>query len=607
MANTPKRTSSKHELAENAVRLARIGDLDAAAAAFEEAIALDRRNLDLAFNLAFVEQQRGDIDRAAALLSMVLQHKPLYPNAASRLSRLLARFQLSDPAMLHPAGLRAALDAGGVAHQPIVEATLGWLLATDTVLGQAVDEIGRGATERDIGQGLIGARTAEGLAAGLLHRCLAKGIVKHAGLERLLTGVRSALLLDCAADRFDERALSDLALALVVQGWNNDHAWAETAAEADALSSLAVDRQALLIGDREATRRFVCAALYRPLDAIVSPPLSLAETRRLKPRSLRELIEPQVQAAARQREAAAHITALKPLADETSLRVAGQYEAAPYPRWQSLQVSAPGALTRLIKERFADGAPAWLDQPFDVLIAGCGTGQQALQSATAYGPDARLVALDLSRASLGYASDMAQRHKISNVQFLQGDILDAPLLDRSFDIIECVGVLHHMADWRAGWLALLQRLKPTGLMYVGLYSAVSRRNLRDLRAEPDYPGPGCSNAQARAYRRQLLLRDDQAAGGDLKASRDFYALNAFRDLVLHESEAHLTLEEIGQFLGQNGLDFRGFTLEAGVLDQFATAFPASSGQGRLEDWAAFERSNPRTFDAMYRFWVGRRT
>ena len=50
-----------------------------------------------------------------------------------------------------------------------------------------------------------------------------------------------------------------------------------------------------------------------------------------------------------------------------------------------------------------------------------------------------------------------------------------------------------MADPLQGWSALTERLRPDGLMFLGLYSAVSRRNLAALRSDPDYPGPGCTD------------------------------------------------------------------------------------------------------------------
>jgi SAM-dependent methyltransferase len=247
----------------------------------------------------------------------------------------------------------------------------------------------------------------------------------------------------------------------------------------------------------------------------------------------------------------------------------------------------------------------FMDHPFDVLIAGAGTGQQALQSAFGYGPNARLLAVDLSASSLAYAQRMAARYRAHSIEFLVADILALDRLQRQFDIIECVGVLHHMADPWAGWRTLLRRLKPGGLMYIGLYSAVSRRNLLGLRADADYPGPGCTDAAARAFRATLLERPTGAPGAELKRSRDFYTLNAFRDLVLHENEQHVSLGEIASFLDKNGLVFRGFTLERRVLEDFANHKSESRSPGHLEEWARYEAEHPCTFDAMYRFWCER--
>ena len=576
--------ASKQTRAADAVWLAQTGDLDAAKAAFEQAIALDRRNPELLFNLAIVEEQRGNADAAASRLTHVLALKSNFPQAASRLSRLLARFRIADLSQFSEAGLKAALLTPGIGHQPIVDVALTWLLSTGD------------------GQALV-----DGVKAGspVLILALRAGIVKNHLHELTLTELRAMLLMRSAAAKFEDRRVMELAIAMVAQGWNNDHAWAETPAETAALDALAIDRQKLASGDIDASLQFLLHALYRPLDQIVTPPLNIAEARALKPRILRDAITLHLEAQARQRQLAQNIRGLRPLTDETSRRVAGQYEAAPYPRWQSLHRSPSGSLKRALERHFPIDKLAFMDGPFDVLIAGCGTGQQALQSAVAYGPQAHLTAMDLSAASLGYASDMAKVQAVDNVTFVQGDILDCGLPDRAFDIVECVGVLHHMADWRAGWTALLHKLKPGGLMYIGLYSATSRSNLRELRREPTYPGPGCSDAAARDYRRQLMIRADGTPGSELKVSRDFYALHAFRDLVLHESEAHVTLEEIAAFLEHNRLAFRGFTIEPQVAAEFAQAFPQSPLPGPLTDWAQFERTHPRTFDGMYRFWVER--
>src|SRR6202035_4175860 len=86
----------------------------------------------------------------------------------------------------------------------------------------------------------------------------------------------------------------------------------------------------------------------------------------------------------------------------------------------------------------------------EILIAGCGTGQQALDAANLFA-DARLLAIDLSLPSLAFAKRMAHELGITNIAFAQADILGLGALDRTFDSIEAMGVLHHLADPWAGW------------------------------------------------------------------------------------------------------------------------------------------------------------
>ena len=250
-----------------------------------------------------------------------------------------------------------------------------------------------------------------------------------------------------------------------------------------------------------------------------------------------------------------------------------------------------------------------MDRAFDVLVAGCGTGQQAVQAALAYGPNARVVAIDLSAASLAYAARMAERFGVTNIDFGQADLLTmggsgSPFLSR-FDVIECTGVLHHLADPFQGWRALLDCLAKDGRMLVGLYSAIARRNLAALRGDPIYPGPGCDDDALRTFRRALLDRADGELGSELKASRDFYAASNFRDLALHVSERCLTLPEIARFLAENGLTFRGFQIDRGIFRRLQERFPGEAWPGSLQRWAAFEADNPHTFNGMYNFWCAR--
>jgi len=598
-----RRPAAKQDWVALATRAFRSGDLKGARAAYIEALRHDRRNPQLHFEQAAVLAALGEIEESVVHLTQALRFKPQHEEAAKRLSRLLARFAITDASRLEPFGLKAALGISGVDTQPIAEAALKYLVAVTPELARALEAVSDGQAD-ETARKLILNRTADVLRSDLLLSALQAGVVMEAGLERLLTALRRILLLEVPAERFEDRTLYGFALGLLAQAWNNDHVWAESQAETEALARMEIDTAALRKGDLEMARRLLLVALYRPLETILSS-LNAEDYGDVKPKPLREVVQKELERRAEEKVAAERIPRLAPLTDDTSRRVARQYESSPYPRWQSLHVSQPGAMKATLSRYFEPQRLAFMDGEFDVLIAGAGTGKQALQSAFAYGPKARLLATDLSAPSLGYADCAAKRYGVDNIEFMVADILDLDRLDRQFDIIECVGVLHHMADPWAGWRKLVSRLKPSGLMYVGLYSATARANFGILREQPDYPGPDCDDATARAWRAQLLDRPAGSPGTELVVSRDFYTLHEFRDLALHASEQHVTLDEISRFLDENGLAFRGFTLDPLVLAAFARKYPESQWPGSLADWQAFERDRPQVFEAMYRFWCDR--
>lgn len=600
MTASVRRSPAKQDWVVLATRAFRNGDLRGARAAYTEALRRDSRNAQLHFELAAVLAGLGEIEDTAVHLTLCLRFKPQHEEAALRLSRLLGRFTIADFSRLEPFGLKAALGFATIDSQPIAEAALKHLAATVPELTNAL-QAARSGEAMEAARRLLLNRTSDALKSDLLLSALRAGVVKDIALEKLLTALRRVLLLEAAPERFEDRAFYAFALALLAQAWNNDRVWAESDEESRALDGIKIDKPALLAGDLEISRKLLLFSLYRPLDGILEP-VDAGSCGQMRPKPLRDQVTHYLERRLEEATAAAELPRLAPVADDTSRRVARQYEASPYPRWKSLRISTPGSMKSSLA-RFIDPARlVFMDGAFDVLIAGAGTGKQALQAASAYGPQARLLAMDLSAPSLGYASSAAKRYGASNVEFVIADILDLDRLDRQFDIIECVGVLHHMADPWAGWRKLLARLKPGGLMYIGLYSAVSRANILALRNEPDYPGPECDDRTARTWRAELLACPEGSPGADLAVSSDFYTLHEFRDLALHASEQPVTLDAIGCFLDENELAFRGFTLDPLILSAFASQYPEGIWPGALADWQKFEQAQPRTFDGMYRFW-----
>ena len=137
-----------------------------------------------------------------------------------------------------------------------------------------------------------------------------------------------------------------------------------------------------------------------------------------------------------------------------------------------------------------------------ILIAGCGTGQHSITTASRFS-NCHVTAVDLSLASLAYAQRKSNELCSANIDYLQADILHLHKMGKEFDIIESAGVLHHMDEPMAGWRVLVDLLKPGGLMKIGLYSELARQHIVEVRKEITALGVGTSEADIRKFRQSL--------------------------------------------------------------------------------------------------------
>lgn len=262
---------------------------------------------------------------------------------------------------------------------------------------------------------------------------------------------------------------------------------------------------------------------------------------------------------------------LRPLAEADAVQA--QYQENPYPCWRSL--GPPG--------------PARPDDQ-DVLVAGCGTGQHAFQVARSY-PRATVWAVDFSLPSLAYALQAQERLGIQNIRFLAGDLLRLEEVDLppQFACIECMGVLHHLADPLAGLRALRARLAPQGWLRLGLYSRRGRAPMQRARQLAQGYGTGDLRLIRQNLRRDL--RPEELAW--VAGMREFYSLSGLRDLLLHERQVELYLPTIQHWLEANDLRF----------DRFDPAPRLANPPIDLAGWDAYEEKNPDAFRSMYMFWT----
>lgn len=571
------------------------GRFNLAASCFEKAHRAEPRDPVPLFNLASAKERLGEIDDAAAHLTRALRLRPAWADPARRFSALTARYVLRTPEDLDPYGLLAAFGVENIDHEPLAATAMAYLRAT-TMLGGAVHQASLG-NALPAARAMLLKRTDKTLIHPLFQAALTLGINHDPNLEKLLTAMRRVILLELADKRYEDKALLGFACALAQQCLNNEHVFTVTDDEIVKLYASPVDWDALASGNVGAAKHLLWQLLYNPVSAVIGGRLTSQDCRKLRPRVLAEVVSARLKEDEELTARAATIPTIGEISDATSLRVGRQYHDHPYPRWTSLTVAPKGSARRRLERFYSPERLAFFDSAFKVLIAGAGTGKQAIDAALRYGDNADVLAVDLSRPSLAYGARMAEKFGTTNLRFAQADILSMEA--GTFDIVEAMGVLHHLADPFAGLKRLSGMLRSGGLMLVGLYSSIARENIAALRHDPHFPGAGCDDDAARRYRGRLIA---SAGNALLLRSHDFYTLSEFRDLVLHEQEENIDLRTVETRLREAGLIFRGFLMRPAAEAPFSAAFPDDHWPGQLANWHEFEQGNPRTFDAMYRFW-----
>ena len=387
--------------------------------------------------------------------------------------------------------------------------------------------------------------------------------------------------------------LSSLSLHCFV----NEYIYFEKDEETKLVKNLEIDiAQSISKSEQPEAKKILCLASYRMLHQY-NWCQKLEALNNLEEVKCRLIEEPYTE-----KVIVKEIPILGEISDNVSSNVRAQYEENPYPRWVKIGLpSKAKSISEICIEKNLHLNSKNIQNVIapDILVAGCGTGQHSIGTASRFSK-CKVTAVDLSLTSLAYAKRKTTELGITNLKYIQADILKLNQLKKKFDIIESVGVLHHMDEPIDGWKVLTDILKPSGLMKIGLYSELARKNIEEVRKEITLGKVGTSEADIRNFR-QSLIESQEKHHQQLTMSSDFFSLSTLRDLIFHVQEHRFTLPQIKNCLEKLGLKFCGFE-DIDIISNFRKFHGKEADIHDLALWHQYEENNSRSFGGMYIFW-----
>ena len=293
-------------------------------------------------------------------------------------------------------------------------------------------------------------------------------------LEESLLKLRSNLLLS-NFDFIPSKEILEIQSSIAIQCFMNEYIYRVTDKELKIIQ-IFEDEVEKKISNGEQPNPYIvlCLASYKPLYEY-SWSEKLKTNNDINEVYTKQFVEPKDEIIIRSK-----ILSYEKIIDKTSKKVREQYESNPYPRWTNIRLN-PKANSiakevELLDLKIFNNKIINVKSP-KILIAGCGTGQHSISTASRF-LNSSVLAIDLSFSSLAYAARKTMELGIKNIEYMQADILNLKNLNKKFDIIESSGVLHHMDKPIEGWKILTKCLKKNGLMKIGLYSQLARCDIK---------------------------------------------------------------------------------------------------------------------------------
>ncbi len=571
------------------------GDLGGALNCFKKSVRISPNHFKSYFNMAVVFQNTGYLVDAISNYIQVLSCNPSITDVYSNAGAILrdVRFAEYEP-KFDTFVLQILEERNYVRPSEICPAVISLLRKKPKI--QSILKIFKSQSAPKNLTAIIDGLSKESLFLKIISLCP----IPDLEFENMLTHIRAGILRSIHTTTYTP-SLGRVLSAIAVQCYMNEYIYKKLNLEDEILAEIENDMSETIVHETQTrVKEILILACYKPLhvykwSAYIHQVVDLATVVGLQVEQIKE-----------EKESAGYIKDLKEISNSISIDVQDQYEASPYPRWVDLKVEkAPLTLRevgRRARLKIIDESIFSCISP-KVLIAGCGTGQQSIEAGSRL-QDSKIVAVDLSVASLSYAIRKTNEFGLTNIEYIQADILDLYDLGQKFDVIECCGVLHHMDNPFKGWQVLTNCLNPGGLMKVALYSKSARDLVNEVRQEIEELGINADPASIKGFR-EMVIDSEEHHHKAVRSFADFYCLSELRDLLFHVKEHQFTIPEIEHMLKKLKLDFCGFESDR-ALNAFISQNPFPDSLYNLNAWSAFENQNQDVFSGMYQFWCQKR-
>jgi 2-polyprenyl-3-methyl-5-hydroxy-6-metoxy-1,4-benzoquinol methylase len=300
-------------------------------------------------------------------------------------------------------------------------------------------------------------------------------------------------------------------------------------------------------------------------------------------------------------------------------KIRQQFDLMPYPNLPATETGRDGYLGEIlhsfVSAWYAKTQRVCDRQDLKILDVGCGSGVTTLALAMA-NPNAKIVGIDLSDASLRLASDRLTYHGFLNAEFYNLPIAELDRLKaekgEQFDYINCEDTLYFLADPVMGLEAMRSVLAPEGILRANVHSFYQRTEFFRAQSFSRLLGFLDRNPTEIEYNKLYEIMEALGDGVLLKSGTWSPSDKSFgfvlMNYVMQEDKGY-TMPEVFQMLRSANLEFIGTIAPADwrwqnlfpreIPEHFANFLTAASPEQNLH---AYELLHP--VNRLIDFWCG---